>query len=233
VCGVDAVALDNLHFHDHCLHLREEQIKRGIQPVYILSRGKPAQKISKGVPRGHCYAIVEESLDAQLHEIFKYFNVVADEEDLFSRCVICNGDNYIKLNSSQLKQIRSNLEKTKYIPAGAESNRRNKSFMTNYDFGDFLDDSSEEEDQIVAEPKREWIEAIGGGKYDVKTGIMDNNVQIGVNSVPPNSLENNQEFWICTSCGKVYWQGSHWEKAQDRVKLFLNTSPSPIPCPRS
>ena len=34
--------------------------------------------------------------------------------------------------------------------------------------------------QIVAEPKREWIEAIGGGKYDVKTGIMDNNVQVKI-----------------------------------------------------
>jgi len=233
VCGLDAVALDNFQSHDHCLYLREEQIKRGIQPVYILSCGKPAQKISKSVPRGHCYSVVEESLDAQLQEIFKYFNVVADEGDLFSRCVICNGDHYIKLDSRQLKLIRSNMEKTKYIPAGAESNKRNKSYQ---DFGDFLDDSSDEEDQLVPppEPIREWIEAEGGGKYDVKTGVMmENNVQIGVNSVPPNSLENNQEFWICTSCGKVYWQGSHWEKAQDRVKHFLNTSPSPVPSPKA
>jgi uncharacterized protein with PIN domain len=28
--------------------------------------------------------------------------------------------------------------------------------------------------------------------------------------VPDRSLEAYDDFWACTSCGKVYWRGSHW-----------------------
>lgn len=34
--------------------------------------------------------------------------------------------------------------------------------------------------------------------------IMDN--------VPPRVLERNEEFFRCTSCGQIYWKGTHWEK---------------------
>ena len=37
--------------------------------------------------------------------LFRYFNVVADENDLFSRCVICNGDQYIKLARHHLERL--------------------------------------------------------------------------------------------------------------------------------
>jgi len=36
------------------------------------------------------------------------------------------------------------------------------------------------------------------------------------NLVPKNVLSKNNVFWICRSCGKVYWHGSHW-------KLILST----------
>lgn len=28
--------------------------------------------------------------------------------------------------------------------------------------------------------------------------------------VPPRTFEAYDEFWVCDSCGKAYWRGSHW-----------------------
>lgn len=39
--------------------------------------------------------------------------------------------------------------------------------------------------------------------------------------VPKQLLEDQAPLWICTKCGKVYWQGSHWRnilKTADEVK---------------
>jgi len=35
--------------------------------------------------------------------------------------------------------------------------------------------------------------------------------------VYPERLEKGTEFWICDSCGQVYWQGSHWTNIMERV----------------
>jgi uncharacterized protein with PIN domain len=28
--------------------------------------------------------------------------------------------------------------------------------------------------------------------------------------VPPRTFEAYEDFWLCDSCGKAYWRGSHW-----------------------
>lgn len=29
-------------------------------------------------------------------------------------------------------------------------------------------------------------------------------------AIPPRTFEAYDEFWVCNSCGKAYWRGSHW-----------------------
>jgi uncharacterized protein with PIN domain len=36
--------------------------------------------------------------------------------------------------------------------------------------------------------------------------------------VPKGALENNQEFFRCKSCGKIYWKGSHWNNIRKRLE---------------
>ena len=31
-------------------------------------------------------------------------------------------------------------------------------------------------------------------------------------SVPDGVLDAQSEFYCCARCGKVFWQGSHWDK---------------------
>jgi len=35
--------------------------------------------------------------------------------------------------------------------------------------------------------------------------------------VPEGVLLRHREFWRCPTCGKVYWQGSHWDKMVERL----------------
>lgn len=36
--------------------------------------------------------------------------------------------------------------------------------------------------------------------------------------VPAGSLEAYDEFWVCFSCGKVFWRGSHWRNIQATIE---------------
>lgn len=35
--------------------------------------------------------------------------------------------------------------------------------------------------------------------------------------VPAGTLEAYDDFWVCDSCGKVFWRGSHWRNIQATV----------------
>jgi uncharacterized protein with PIN domain len=35
--------------------------------------------------------------------------------------------------------------------------------------------------------------------------------------VPVRTLKAYDEFWICDSCGKVFWRGSHWRNIQATI----------------
>ncbi len=44
--------------------------------------------------------------------------------------------------------------------------------------------------------------------------------------VPPGTLKEHDKFFQCTRCGKVYWQGTHWQKIDNRLRrLGLTIEP--------
>jgi uncharacterized protein with PIN domain len=34
----------------------------------------------------------------------------------------------------------------------------------------------------------------------------------------PSDLIGEWEFWICDRCGRIYWEGSHWQDIRERLK---------------
>jgi len=38
--------------------------------------------------------------------------------------------------------------------------------------------------------------------------------------VPVTVLESQREFWRCSSCGKIYWQGSHWRTIVEMAERY-------------
>lgn len=43
-----------------------------------------------------------------------------------------------------------------------------------------------------------------------------------IKDIPDPVLENNEKFWKCKSCSKIYWAGSHWEKIVETAKRYEN-----------
>lgn len=41
-------------------------------------------------------------------------------------------------------------------------------------------------------------------------------------SVPDGVLKNNERFWRCDNCGKIYWKGTHWKNIEDTVGKYEN-----------
>lgn len=39
--------------------------------------------------------------------------------------------------------------------------------------------------------------------------------------VPAGVLERNEIFYMCSSCGRVYWKGSHWKRIREVVEKAL------------
>ena len=38
--------------------------------------------------------------------------------------------------------------------------------------------------------------------------------------VPENVIMAHQEFWKCSSCGKIYWQGTHWQTIIEMAEKY-------------
>jgi len=36
--------------------------------------------------------------------------------------------------------------------------------------------------------------------------------------VPPYVQEHQSAYWLCPSCRRVYWQGTHWQHMQERLQ---------------
>lgn len=246
MCGVDAVALENGQRHEDCVSIAAAATSELEGPRYVISKGGPALQLAKLVPAGHCLAIRSELLGEQIEEVFRYFNVVATGGDLFSRCVMCNNARYLMLSGPTLLSLHDlHVSRTASSAAAAVSRLTisqqqqpvygvdeddETDELDYYDLGmDNGGDCSEEEelDQVMQIRPR-WHE-VEGGRIDMNTGLMDNRVAVDVGSVPRTVIEKTWDFWICANCGKVYWQGSHWERAQDKVKTVLNMAADPLP----
>ena len=40
--------------------------------------------------------------------------------------------------------------------------------------------------------------------------------------VPEYVWNNNEDFWICPSCKRIYWIGSHWNKMEEVIQKLKN-----------
>lgn len=100
IYGADVAILENDNEHTDCVKVAFAE-KR-----VILSNGAPFHQIRSHVPEDMCLC-VPGTLDAkeQTKFVFNHFNVQLSEEDIFSRCTICNGDAYMEIPSERLRLL--------------------------------------------------------------------------------------------------------------------------------
>ena len=42
-----------------------------------------------------------------------------------------------------------------------------------------------------------------------------------VEGVPPGMIQDQQRFFCCSGCDRVFWHGSHWERIGDRLERIF------------
>jgi len=187
-------------------------------------------------------AIKQDQFDSQLEEVFWYFNVKQDDKYLFSRCQKCNGDKYATLTSYQAEIIRQGQngstsaglspKKRHHNSRRGSLGRRNSQDL----YGGFLDDEEDgevEDDGEVRVPMNslnlETYFVCGAYKVDKVTGSVKGTVAQGsqqygatagnhkevciqLKDIPKKVISDHSVFYGCVRCGKVFWEGSHWDR---------------------
>jgi len=44
--------------------------------------------------------------------------------------------------------------------------------------------------------------------------------------IPEKVFQTRNEFWICPSCSKYYWMGTHYENMREKINTLIQKEPS-------
>ncbi|XP_029675764.1 exonuclease mut-7 homolog isoform X2 [Formica exsecta] len=103
MCGVDCVHVlfDQGGDDSARLAMRENRI--------LLTRNKNYERFKQFLPLKNCYRIMADTPDNQLREVLCYFGVVVTQNDIFSRCQICNCDEFVKIPKQLMDDLVQRL----------------------------------------------------------------------------------------------------------------------------
>lgn len=85
------------------------------------------------------------------------------------------------------------------------------------------DDNSSDDFELVRNPNNYFTNSehrtwrLSADTINVNTCTTRYQMRIQIDKVPLNVLKNVQVFYICEHCGKIYWDGSHLERALNGV----------------
>ncbi|KAM4527305.1 exonuclease mut-7 homolog [Odontesthes bonariensis] len=198
--GVDVVMLENTDDHRKAAKLAQAEGR------VILTCGQPFQSLRSQVGEGRCLSLdCSEKARDQAVRVLKHFNVQPTPSDIFSRCQACNSDQYVAVPRADMITML-----------------KEKGYLQDHNISDhMLEKSCQQEDQklddiltpgVTPEPPRyatqcRWASLSG---LDRDTLTFPGGSPIQLHTVPPALLQRIALFYVCTRCGKVFWEGSHF-----------------------
>ena len=48
-----------------------------------------------------------------------------------------------------------------------------------------------------------------------------------IERLPPSVRESHERFTTCDRCGRIFWQGTHWQRLRQLVDAFIGSRPAP------
>ncbi|XP_045145272.1 exonuclease mut-7 homolog [Echinops telfairi] len=200
-----------------CDSLAPAQVARQEERV-VLTSGLPYHKLRAQVGTGRCL-LVDCALKVreQALAVLRHFNVRVTLADLFSRCQVCNCDQYLKVSKDVMKlllQLNGRQE-------GAGSPGDEEAAPSRDGQGTGL----APQDCIYDRPCR-WLET--ADLQSTTPATLGNGTQLQLSGVPASVLwrPGQWPFYCCTGCGKVFWEGSHLSRLTAQFQELLG-DPSP------
>ncbi|XP_063336785.1 exonuclease mut-7 homolog isoform X2 [Pelmatolapia mariae] len=177
----------------------------------ILTCGQPFQTLRSQVAEGRCLSLdCSEKARDQAVRVLKHFNIQPTPSDIFSRCQACNSDQYVAVPRDDMVGM---LKK--------------KGLLPDQDNTDLMHQEEEKHDDILT-PKLpryalqcRWASLSG---LDPDTLTFPGGAPIQLHTVPPTLLPRIPLFYVCTRCGKVFWEGSHFGRVLSMFQEVLHIS---------
>nr|XP_014342974.1 PREDICTED: exonuclease mut-7 homolog [Latimeria chalumnae] len=188
----------------------------------ILTCGMPYHTLRSQVGEGRCFSVnCSEKAKDQAIQVLKHFNVQVTPEDIFSRCQMCNCNKYLRIPKEKMMQlmgVKGCLSDTNGtdLPSERKGEQKLKAELEN------LDAATPECDQfenVTYNPNCQWAESSG---LNMETLKFASGSPLQVGTVPLGVLEKVDLFYCCSSCGKVFWEGSHFGHVISQFKEVLN-----------
>ncbi|EFN78697.1 Probable exonuclease mut-7-like protein [Harpegnathos saltator] len=225
MCGVD------------CVHVlfdeggNESANLAMVEHRFLLTRHRNYQKFEVYVPLEKCYRVLENTPEKQLCEVLRHFDVVVTQNDIFSRCQKCNNDEFVKIPKYIMdKLIQSfvkNAKKNHYrmVPLEQMHQFNDTSKTIHQNIFSIEDDTSSDDFELDANivdyfpnsEHRKWRLSTNFDSIDIAMCTTKNQIRIQIDKVPIKILRSKQVFYVCEHCGKIYWDGSHLERALNGV----------------
>ncbi|XP_035246857.1 exonuclease mut-7 homolog isoform X1 [Anguilla anguilla] len=212
--GVDVLMLENGDDHSRAAKLAREEGR------VILTSGQPYQTLKSQVGEGRCLALdcTERARD-QTARVLRHFNVQLTPDDIFSRCQACNGDEYMRLPREDMAQI---LRERGYMQGQTEV-KPVENWEEQYE-PQLSPTTLPGEAPVAPEGPRygsrcRWAPA---SDLDRQSLRFPSGADLQLHTVPPGLLPRVPVFFICTACGKVFWDGSHFERVLNQFQDVLH-----------
>ncbi|CAG5084647.1 Similar to EXD3: Exonuclease mut-7 homolog (Homo sapiens) [Cotesia congregata] len=189
MCGCNCIFLD----HDPN---SVQSIKIALQDKRVfLTRNLNPEKLKRlgSLPPEQYYCVESDNSDDQLREVMKHFNISVTENDIYSRCQICNCDEFVQISNKTMWKLNLKFLGREYMPTVTEQNQNDNSQVEDCRFKD-----------------RTWLlskETSHTMQCKTKYGVL-----IQIDKVPVGICRRVSIFFICHRCGQVYWDGSHYER---------------------
>ena len=189
-CGVDVVMLANEDDHDRAAKIarREDRV--------ILTTGTPYYTLRSQVPLGQCMCVPAGNAKDQVLAVFKLFNIQVTTSDIFSRCQVCNGNEYIKVGSILMRQAYINYYEGKHESRCVVR-------------GEHSTNPSQKPSSLLP-------------PLDVNTLTLRSGVKLKIEALPEAMLDKIELFYCCATCGKIFWEGGHFSRICTQLSDVLN-----------
>lgn len=120
-----------------------------------------------------------------VQEVIHSFKINVSPQNLFSRCMICNGDEFLVASKFQMIRLKyQNVQLPKC-------------------FNQFI--RQEEEFSQIQIPDTKAIKVWKPFNYE---NVTSKGAKIEAD-IPDGTLRSYQTFYICNCCAKTYWDGAH------------------------
>lgn len=167
----------------------------------LLTRNKNYLQLSKYLQPNKYYFVIADRPDDQLREVLKYFKVLVTQRDIFSRCHICNSDEFVKVPKILMdKLVKSYVKLT----------RKNNYYILANKANDPSAQDNYYSNIAMQHENRTW--KLSTNTVSIDTCSTQYFAKIQIDKIPINVLKNVQVYYVCEQCGHVYWIGSHLER---------------------